>query len=67
MWSTSGLDPTFDEVTQLLRWSRAQRISLNTDDLLSFDDEDLFTYATRRTRPRYKSERRRGHREGDER
>ena len=67
MWSLDGPDPTADEVAQLLRWGRAQRISLCSDDLLSFDDEDLFAYTTRRTRPRYKSERRRGYRESDER
>lgn len=67
MWETSGPDPTSDEVTQLLRWGRAQRISLNYTDFLSLDDEDLFSYTTKRTRPRYKSERRHGHREGDER
>lgn len=66
MWSLDEPEPTTDEVAQLLRWGRAQRISLCTDDLLSCDDEDLFTYTTRRTRPRYKSERRRGYRERDE-
>jgi hypothetical protein len=67
MWATSRPEPTLDEVTQLLRWGRAQRISLDYDDFLSLDDEDLFTYTTRRTRPRYKSERRHLHRERDER
>ncbi len=67
MWATSGPEPTFEEVAQLLRWGRAQRISLGYHEFLSFDDEDLFTYITRRTRPRHKSERRRGHRERDER
>lgn len=67
MWATNGPEPTFDEVSQLLRWGRAQRMSLDYNDFLSFDDEDLFTYTTRRTRPRYKSERRHGHRERDER
>lgn len=66
MWSSNGPGPTFDDVAQLLRWGRAQRISLHVDDLLSFDDDNLFTYVTRRTRPRYKSEHRRGHRERDE-
>jgi hypothetical protein len=66
MWSSNGPGPAFDDVAQLLRWGRAQRISLHADDLLSFDDDDLFTYATRRTRPRYKSEHRRGHLERDE-
>ncbi|GAA2046324.1 hypothetical protein GCM10009839_58260 [Catenulispora yoronensis] len=67
MWLLDDMDPTTDEAAQLLRWGRAQRISLCSDDLLSFDDEDLYTYSTRRTRPRYKSERRRGYRESDER
>ncbi len=67
MWTTSGPEPTFDEVAQLLRWGRAQRISLDYGDFLSLDDEDLFSYTTRRTRPRRKSERHRRHREGDER
>lgn len=67
MWATSGPEPTFDEVTQLLRWGRAQRISLDYDDFLSLDDEDLFAYTTRRTRPRHKSERHRSCRNRDER
>lgn len=67
MWTTSNPEPTFDDVAQLLRWGRAQRISLEYQDFLLFDDEDLFTYATRRTRPRHKSEHRHGHRESDER
>ena len=67
MWSDSGHEPAFDEITQLLRWGRAQRISLHSDDLMSFDDEALFTFTTRRTRPHYKSERRRANRESDER
>lgn len=67
MWSSSGPEPTFEEVASLLRWGRARQISLHSDDLLSLDDEDLFIFTTRRTRPRYRSERRRGHRERDER
>lgn len=67
MWATSGPEPTFDEVTQLLRWGRAQRLSLDYNDFLSFDDEDLFAFTTRRTRPRRKSERQRSHRKSDER
>ena len=67
MWPSNHAEPTFEDIAQLLRWSRAQRISLDTDDLPSFDDDDLFAYTTRRTRPRYKSERRRPHRERDER
>jgi hypothetical protein len=67
MWSLDDLGATSDDIAQLLRWGRAQRISLCEDELQSFDDEDLFTYTTRRTRPRYKSERRRGYRESDER
>lgn len=66
MWTTSGPEPTFDEVTQLLRWGRAQRISLDHNDFLSLDDEELFTYTTRRTRPRRRSERHRRYRESDE-
>lgn len=66
MRSASSPEPTFEEVASLLRWGRARRISLHSDDLLSFDDEDLFVYTTRRTRPRYKSEHRRGRREREE-
>lgn len=57
MWSPGGSEePSFDDVAQLLRWSRAERISLYADDVLSFDD-DLFAFANRRTRPHYKTER----------
>lgn len=66
MWGTSGPEPTFDEVAQLLRWGRAQRLSLDYNDFLSFDDEDLFTYTTKRTRPRRRSEGRRRYRQIDE-
>ena len=66
MWSAHGPGPTPDELAQLLRWGRAQRISMCGEDVMFFDDEDMFTYTTRRTRPRYKSERRRGHREKDD-
>ena len=44
MWSSERPEATPDEIAQLLRWGRAQRISLNSDDALSFDDDDLFTY-----------------------
>ena len=59
MWSPDGPEePSFDDIAQLLRWGRAQRISLHSYDLLAFDDDELFALVTRRTRPRYKTERR---------
>jgi len=67
MWTTSSPEPTFDEVAQLLRWSRAQRVALDYNDFVSLDDEDLFAYITRRTRPRRKSGPHRRYRESDER
>lgn len=67
MWSSGGSGSAPEDIAHLLRWSRAQRISIRRDELMFFDDEDMFTYTSRRTRPRYKSELRRGHRDADER
>ena len=64
MWSGDDSEPTFDDVAQLLRWGRAQRISVDsTEELTSLDDDDLFRFSTKRTRPRYKTERRHSNRE----